>query len=276
MSIKDNYIPLENISYYNFTAIFPANGHCEFQQFGPRPWIIEPANTLFAILTAALGVFGVISSKGVTVGTRYIFCLLLGYGLTSAAHTATLWNGFYKSSGGILNLMQSIIVVRFMYSLGYIRDDFSNFGTLVMSLFGIYPVVSIVLSSSFQNPWVGWLTFDLIWAVVLMPLVVVFLYWRNKDVYTLQYHLIGKSVVCCVVAYTFWLLDTFACSPWVAYLQSYGLWFIFMGCTFFYLTTIDSILQAQHQCANAYITPWPSKKFALFVLVNWGNDQKMD
>lgn len=276
MGVEAKTTLLQNITQYNFTAVTPDNGHCEFQQYGPRPWILEPSNTLFGLLTAAIGTTCVIKSKGVTVGTRYIFSLVLGYGLTSAAHTATLWNGFYKTSGGILNLVQPITVARLMYSLGYIHAELSHFGTLVMSIFGLYPIFSVVISSSFQNPCVGWLSFDLIWAIVLMPLVVVCLYWRNKDAYPLKYHLIRRSVLCCIVAYVFWLLDTFACSPVVAFLQSYGLWFVFIGLTFAYLATIDAILQAEHQGANAILTPWPSERFTFFVFVSWNRSEKND
>lgn len=245
------------------------NGHCEYQHLNIATWPAELVNTVFGLLTAILGVFGLHTSRNITVGTRYMFCLIFGYGITAAAHTTTLWNGFSKISGGILSLMQSICVVRLMSALGYIHKDLNNFSTAVMTLFGLYPLVAIVLGSSFDNPWVGWLSFDLIWAVVVLPLVVVLLFLRNHDLYPVQFHLIWKTVGFCVVGYGFWLLDTFQCNKQVALFGCYGLWLLCMGFTFYYLTIIDAIIQGYHQKFEVVLHRWPKKWFVIFVFVTW-------
>lgn len=99
-----------------------------------------------ALLTALQGLFGLITSKNVTEGSRYIFTLLLSYGVKSALHTAILWNGFEKSYGGVLKLMQAVVVIRLMTTLKIEQFDTTLFLRIIqdimMSIFGTYPIVA--------------------------------------------------------------------------------------------------------------------------------------
>ena len=86
-----------NVTTYNFTAYDPADGHCEWKKLGEENGLPkETFSMLFGILCAAIGIFGLITSKNVSVGSRYIFALIFGYGIMAALHNATLFNGFQK------------------------------------------------------------------------------------------------------------------------------------------------------------------------------------
>lgn len=236
----------------------------------------EPGLTICGILTAVLGLFGMVRSNHVSVGSRYMYSLLFGYGVTSALHTATLWNGFLKTSGAILNLMQAIIITRlantmkfppFTTVIGYHHVD-----TILVTIFGLYPIIAHVIGSSFENLWVSWLTFDLIWAVVVIIIVTIFVYRKEypheKDCPEMFYLSINASVSC-IVAYVFWLLDRFACVEFVATFRFYGLWLMLIGLTFYYLTCLDIFLQSVWQGYEAVITRWPKKYVILFLYVQW-------
>jgi hypothetical protein len=205
-----------------------------------------------------------------------MFSLLFGYGVMSALHCATLWNGFLRTSGAILNVMQTVIIMRLTNTLKF--PPFNNtihyhhLGAVLMSTFGMYPILAHVVGASFDNAWVSWLTFDLIWVMVLILLIVIFLYRIRYPQYNEcpdMFSLIFNAGICCVAAYGFWLIDRFACLEIVALLQFYGLWLTLMGLTFYYLTCLDIFLQSYWQGFKADIVRWPKNCLLLFVYVEW-------
>lgn len=265
----------ENVTFYNFTAVHPSDGHCEWKYFGSKQQIAEPVSTLFGLMTSLLGIWGLIKSRHVAVGSRYIFSLLLGYGVSSAGHTATLWNGFDKTSGCLLNLMQAILITRLINSMKFMT--FLNFErhfyttAVIMSTFGLYPVIAHVIGSSFDNPWVSWLTFDLIWAALLIIVATIFInrkYYPQFSKYPDVFYLIFNATTTCVAAYAFWLVDTFWCCHHVVTLF-YGLWLVLMGLTFYYLAFLDAFLQSSWQGYDPVITRWPKQYLILYVHVQW-------
>ena len=154
---RENCSELSDSSdFYDFTSRYPNCGHCEYQQFGSQGPIKELGNVIFGLLTTILALVGLILSKSVAVGTRYMYSLLFGYGLTSMLHCATLWNGFAKTSGALLNLMQAVIIVRYATALKFAPFNNNDYiiliSNVIMSTFGLYPVFAHVISSSYNNP----------------------------------------------------------------------------------------------------------------------------
>jgi hypothetical protein len=143
---------------------------------------------------------------------------------------------------------------------------------VLMSTFGLYPVIAHVIGSSFDNPWVSWLTFDLIWAALLIIIIIIFIYRRKYPQYDIDsgmFFLGFNATVTCIFAYAFWLIDTFACSTGVAWTRMYGLWLILMGLTFYYLATFDAFLQASWQGYEPVITRWPKRVIVLYVHIRY-------
>ena len=269
-----------NVTFYNFTATKPVNGHCEFQHFGYKAFIAEPGASVFAIMTALMGIFGLWKCNNVPAGTRYMFSLLLGYGISSAGNTIFLWNGFHKSAGVLLNLMQSIIIIRLITTMKFPpfnkEAHFHLISGILMSTFGIYPIIAHVIGSSFDNPWVSWLTFDLIWAALLLIFILIFVYRRSYPQYDVDHGMFLLSfnaIVTCIAAYVFWLIDTFACSYVTAVLRLYGLWLILMGLTFYYLTILDAFLQSSWQGYKPVITRWPKRFIILYVHIHYEKEE---
>lgn len=265
-----------NVTFFNFTALNPADGHCEWKYFSNVGLLKEPGSTICGLITALQGIFGMTKSRYVSVGSRYMFSLLFGYGVMSALHCATLWNGFLRTSGAILNIMQAVIIIRLVNTLKFPPFNsvihYHHIEALLMSTFGLYPILAHVVGCSFDNTWVSWLTFDLIWAVVLIVLIVIFAYRKHYPQYNAcpdMFTVIFNAIICCVAAYLFWLIDRFACVEMVATLRFYGLWLMLIGLTFYYLTCLDIFLQSQWQGFNADITRWPKKYLLLFVYVQW-------
>ena len=144
--------------FYNLTGLQPADGHCEWKQFGYVGPIAEPGSLLFAIMTALQGIFGLWKSQNVTIGSRYMFSLLLGYGLASMGNAATLWSGYDKMSGCFLDVMQAVIIVRLINTLKFAPFNFGShyhlISALLMSTLGLYPIIANTVGSSMKNPWI--------------------------------------------------------------------------------------------------------------------------
>ena len=266
-----------NISFYNFTATYPYDGHCEWQyQVGHVGVVKEIGPTILGILTALQGIFGMTKSRSVSIGTRYIFSLVFGFGLVSSLHTATLWNGFEKTYEAILKLMQAVVITRLIFTMKF--PPFNNnahyhaISAILLSTFGLYPILAHSCGSGFDNPWVTYLTYDLIWIVILVIGLTIFghrksypQYHTCPDMFTLVFH----ALFTCILAYTFWLIDTYGCSRAVAILQFYGLWLFFKGLTFYYLAVLDGFLHSYWEGYEAVVVRWPKKYVILFVHISW-------
>ena len=265
-----------NISFYNFTAIYPYDGHCEWQhQIGHVGAVKELGPMILGILTALQGIFGMVKSRSVSIGTRYIFSLVFGFGLVSSLHTATLWNGFEKTYEAILKLMQAVVITRLISTMKF--PPFNNtcnhvLSSLLLSTFGLYPILAHSCGSGFDNPWVTYLTYDLIWIVILVIGLIIFFYRKSypqyhtcPEIFTLVFH----ALFTCILAYTFWLVDFYGCTRAVAILQFYGLWLFFKGITFYYLAVLDGFLHSYWEGYEAVVVRWPQKGIILFVYVSW-------
>ena len=273
--VSDQYP--SNVTTYNFTAYEPENGHCEWQHLGDENGLPkETFSMLFGIICAALGIFGLFTTKNVAVGSRYIFCLIFGYGIMSALHNATLFNGFKKTSGAIINLMQAVVIIRLITTLKFAPFNTSLHSAIIsdilMAIFGTYPILAHVIGASFENSWIAWLTFDLIWAVILVELIIIFAFRKRYPQYDICpgiFMLVFYAGIVCILVYAFWLIDRFACSRAVAIMQFYGLWIFLMGLTFYYLTVLDIFLQSAWQSYVPVVTRWPNKYIFLYVSVKW-------
>ena len=265
-----------NVSFYNFTAIHPPNGTCEWQQFGNVGPVKDVGSTVLGILTALQGIFGLVKSRSVTIGTKYLFSLLLGFGWVSSAHSATLWNGFDKTRGAMLNLMQAVVITRLIWTMKFppftTTKHYYVISSILLTTFGYHPIFAHVIGSSFDNPWVSYLTYDLIWIpILIIGLTIFFNRQKYPQFQTCPeiYSLVFNALTSCVLAYTFWLIDTFLCSRAVAILQCYGLWIFFKGLTFYYLAVLDGFLQSYWDGYKAVVTRWPTKYIIVYASVSW-------
>ena len=266
-----------NVTTYNFTSYDPADGHCEWQKLGHENGLPkETFSMIFGFLCAAIGLFGLITSKNVAVGSRYLFALIFGYGTMAALHNATLFNGFQKTSQGILKLMQAVVIIRLITTFKFAPFEatphLAIVSDILMSIFGTYPIITHVIGSSFEHSWVAWVTVDVIWAIILIELILIFAYRKRypqydicPDIFTIVFY----AAAVCILAHVSWLIDRFACSRTVAFMQLYGLWVFLMGLTYYYLTVLDIFLQSAWQNYTPVVTRWPKRYIFLYVSVKW-------
>ena len=177
-----------NVTTYNFTAYDPADGHCEWKKLEEENGLPkETFSMLFGILCAAIGIFGLITSKNLSVGSRYIFALFFGYGIMAALHNATLFNGFQKTSQAILKLMQAVVIIRLITTLKFAPFEatphLAVVNDILMAIFGTYPIIAHVIGSSFEHSWIAWVTVDVIWAVILIELILIFAFRQRYPQY---------------------------------------------------------------------------------------------
>ena len=263
-----------DIAFYNYTAIIPADGNCEFKEIGPVGPVKELGNMLFCIATALIGVVGIFVSKNVNLASRYMLSLIFAYGLMSAMYSGTLWNGFLKTAQSILNLFQAIVIVSLASSLKFPPFDVfsaTNYGVTIL-IFGFYPILTHTIASSIDNFWVAWLTYDLIWIIILALGIVIFVYREKYQCYETSPEIftnIWLAIGSIILAYVFWLLDRFACSFGVAVIYPLGWWYLFNGFGFYYLVTLNAALQAGYVGHTVVVTRWPTEIPHVFVFVNW-------
>lgn len=272
-----------NISFYDFTAIYPPDGFCEYQKLGPFNLfnIItfkEFGNFAICLLSGIfLGILGIYKSgSNVSSFILYLYGLIVGYGIMEGIYHATLWNGFGRIGETILKFQQSLIVVFLANTAGFSQFYGHHYIFITTVLIaGMYPMVTVVLSSAYRNAWIGWLTFDVLWFFILSICLEI---WKNKESYKFAkidaFLQMWYATGYVVIAYVLWCIDTFYCTYVFAHLYLHGIWHLLIALGYFYLTTLISCLTARLENFEPIITTYPSDKLPLIFFVEWKHIHK--
>ncbi len=245
-----------SLTYYSFGAPNPVGGFCETQIIGPQLGVAEPLNAAFALTTVIIGVAAVYRSKRTTMAYQFLYGLLAAYGAAAFVYHLTLDNGWYRIMDVEISYSQALILALLVHALYQAHEKssaetrtFYRILSATMTLvFTMYPAVVHVAGESVASPYVAWLVFDLLWFVMIAFVVLI---WRRRKSWpdtpydVAAFRLIPYALGACGIAYGCWVLDKFACAPWVAYAQLHGLWHLFMGLCFYYLITMCRYLAAQ-------------------------------
>ena len=179
--IPDGLIP--------FFDQYPKSGNCEFKQFGEVLGIKELGNAIFCLLDVVLGLFGVITFRNINLLPEYMFGLVAGYGIANAVYSARLWYGCAKINSLIVNVQQTLLIYM-LYQHALQLHCFSAKWKLFLKIAinttaGLYPFLAFIISLSFSSKWVDWLTFDLLWPLVIPPSFIIYCYRKHYTLYSM-------------------------------------------------------------------------------------------
>ncbi|MBN2528234.1 MAG: ceramidase domain-containing protein [Deltaproteobacteria bacterium] len=275
----------EPLTWYRFDAAQPMHGFCEEQVFGKKQWVAEPSNFLFSLTTLFLGLFAVLRARRTTMAFQFVFSFLAAYGAFSAVYHVTIYNGIYRMMDVALTFVQSFTIVMLIHSLYLYRLKVSDtdeekkryryLTNLCTVLFTLYPGIVHVTGESSANPWVAWLTFDLLWILIATLLILI---WKRRKKWPgatgdeTAFKLVWSIIATCVIAYTGWCLDKFLCScqtPWPAWLHLHGIWHLFMGLCFYLMINLSRFLNAHEYGYRPVLQHFPQKGKIRIPFVEW-------
>lgn len=274
----------------NQTNIFtkPHPGTCWSSVASPVGPIKEPVPMLACLFDAVLGLAGMLLSRRVTEGGKFLYSVLFGYGISTFCFHWTLWEGFYRVFDVQLNFLQAINIV-YMSCIMVEEDLFYRIVSyLLIMFFSIYPFFAHVLGITLSQSWISWITFDGIWIFALVGLMII---WFKRDSLGTPEHpsrkamfnLVWNIIISVVLAYIFWVLDEVVCvqlgnHSTAIVVFGHTLWHVFLGLGFYYMTTLIVFLRAPSLRVYPKVLAWPkSKPFVVFAVVQYeflDNDRK--
>lgn len=251
--------PPSPLTYYAFTARNPPEGFCETKAFGGLGAIAEPVNAAFSLAAVLLGLLGIARSRRTTMAFQGLFALLAAYGICAALYHATLMNGFYRMKDVTLSFLQSFVAIMLVHTLCLYRAkgeaaELSRAGRIWMAIstmvFTLYPAAVHVAGESSANAWVAWVVFDGLWAVIVVPLCLIWACRRswprirpNAEVFPFVWIAVGAIAI----AYGCWIVDKSVCGAdtrILAYFQPHALWHLFISIGFYFLIALCRYLTA--------------------------------
>ena len=278
-------------TYYDFRAPNPQGGFCEQQVFGSGRAIAEPINAAFCLTTVLLGLLGLFRSKRTSMGFQFLFGLLAAYGLFSAAYHTTLMNGLYRMKDVAISMVQSFAIVMLFHTLYLYRvkrqgrqasRGYGIFASVMTLVFTTYPAAVHVAGESSGSPWVAWLVFDLLWALIATQLILI---WRRRTTWPRTppdarvFVLVWYAIGCAALAYAAWSVDKFLCgadTPVLAYFSLHGWWHLFMGLCFYYLITVSRYFSAHEYGFEPIVERVPARGPLRLSFVEWRSRSQTD
>ncbi|XP_020608744.1 uncharacterized protein LOC110047343 [Orbicella faveolata] len=144
----------------NQTFTKPHPGTCWSSVFAPFGPVKEPLPMLACLFVAALGLFGMLLSRRVTLGGKFLYSAMFGYGISSRCFHWNFWEGFYRVFDVQLNFLQAINIV-YMSCIPKEEHLFYMISSYVLIMFfSIYPFFAHVLGMTLGQPWISWIIFD--------------------------------------------------------------------------------------------------------------------
>lgn len=258
----------------------PHAGTCWTSVAGPLGPIKEPLPMIACVFDAVLGLLGLFLSRNVTEGGKFLYSALFGYGLATFCFHLTLWEGFYRVLDVQLNFLQAINIVY----MGCVPKEeglyyMIRFYTLIL-FFSVYPFFAHVLGITLNQSWVSWITFDGIWLIAFVGLLII---WCKRDSLgppeypnrKAVFNLVWNVIISVVLAYIFWVVDEVICvkqgnANVAIVIFGHSLWHVFIGLGFYYMTTLTVFLRAKNLGVIPKVLTWPQDKpFAIFIAVQY-------
>ncbi len=273
------------LPYYSFFAPNPEKGYCEKQVFGSRPIAEEPTSVILSIAVFLLGMLGLFRSRRTTMVFQVLFGMLAGWGIFAAVYHVWLINGFFRMVDFTLSVTQSFTIIMLFHSLYIYRiktkgepkglNGWRIASAAFTFVFTIYPAVVHVVGVSSANPWVAWLVFDLLWALIAGLLIAI---WFRRDKWpgappnAKVFNFVWYAIGFCTLAYACWCVDKFLCTcetPWLAYLHLHGWWHFFMGLCLYYMINLCRYFSAGEYGYVGSLQRFPAKGPFGISIVEW-------
>ena len=260
-------------------------GTCWSAVVGPTGPIKELLPMLACLFDVTLAIFGLLMSHKVTMGGKFLYSVQFGYGVAAFCFHFTLWEGFYRILDIQLNFMQAINIV-YLSCIPKEEGVYYNLRFYVIILFfSVYPFFAHVLGITLEGAWISWITFDGIWLVALVGLLII--WYTKKHLGTPQhasrkavFNLVWNIILSVLLAYLFWIIDEVCVIQGRASVAivifGHSLWHVFIGLGFYYMTTLIVFLRAANLHMYPEVLVWPKDKpFAIFISVTYKElDQK--